>query len=373
MIDAGSIATVPGGVLSSGEMPRRRRTTIQAIANALKISPGTVSRSLRDTPGVHPEMRERVRAMADSMGYIARSSAADSGANGKRTKIGVVVGDLIVLNEGSVDTSYIAYHFLSGLSQAANTLDAVMSVAFVNAGTLEAEADPQRELSFLRDVDGVVLIYPLPEPFVAKLVRLTNVVSLEHAYPTLPVDVVGPAQAMDVMRAFEHLHELGHRRIGYTADDAARGNRLPQTTRFAGYLSAIRRAGMEYRPQDVIGIPGPSVPREKLAAAVAERARDGVTAFVCSTDRQAYFLRKELEAHKLKVPQNLSIIGFGGVTPMEGQPQLTMYRTPYETLGVAAITRLRERRARPDSSVVFNEYPGSFIEGTSVGQPRSTR
>jgi DNA-binding LacI/PurR family transcriptional regulator len=179
MINAGSIATVPAGVLSSGEMPRRRRTTIQAIANALKISPGTVSRSLRDTPGVHPEMRERVRAMADSMGYIARSSAAtDRAGNGKRTKIGVVVGDLIVLNQGSVDTSYIAYHFLSGLSQAANTLDAVMSVAFVNAGTLDAEADPQRELSFLSDVDGVVLIYPLPEPFVAKLVKLTKVLSL---------------------------------------------------------------------------------------------------------------------------------------------------------------------------------------------------
>ena len=132
-------------------------------------------------------------------------------------------------------------------------------------------------------------------------------------------------------------------------------------------------AGRDFTEQDVIGIPGPSVPREKLASAVAERVRDGVTAFVCSTDRQAYLLRKELEAHKLKVPQNLSIIGFGGVTPMEGQPQLTMYRTPYETLGVAAITRLRERRARPDSSAVFNEYPGSFIEGTSVGPPRSTR
>jgi LacI family transcriptional regulator len=349
-------------------MAERRRPTLRAIADALKISPGTVSRSLREYPGVHPEMRQRVRAMADSMGYIARGQQANRAraGDGKQAKIGVIVGDLVVLNEGAVDTSYVAYHFLAGLSQAASELDAVVSVAFLNAEALDESADPQREVGFLGDVDGIVLIYPLPERFVARLVKLTNVVSIEHAYPTLPVDVVGPAQAVDVMRAVERLQQLGHTRIGYTADDAARGNRLPQTLRFAGYLSALRRSGAEYRPEDALGIPGPSVPREQLAAAVAARARDGVTAVVCSTDRQAYLLLKELAAHKLQVPQQLSIIGIGGVTPIEGLGQLTMYRTPYEMLGRAAIARLRERRESPDATPVLKEYPGTFIEGTSV-------
>ncbi len=354
-------------------MAKRSRPTLRAIADALKISTGTVSRSLREYPGVHPKMRQRIRAMADSMGYVARGdgNSRDLSSAGSRMKIGVVVGDLVVLNGGGVDTSYVAYHFLAGLSQAANELGANLSVAFLNAGTLEETADPHREIGFLRDVDGVVLIYPLPEPFVARLVKLTNVVSIEHAYPTLPVDVVGPAQAVDVMRAVERLYQLGHRRIGYTADDAARGNRLPQTLRFAGYLSALRRVGLEYRLADVLGIPGPSVPRTELAAAVAGRVKDGVTAVVCSTDRQAYLLLKELSAHKLRVPQQLSIIGIGGVTPMEGLPQLTMYRTPYEILGTAAISRLQERRARPESlSPVLKEYPGAFIEGTSITPPR---
>jgi DNA-binding LacI/PurR family transcriptional regulator len=358
-------------------MSTRRRPTLRAIANALKISPGTVSRSLREYPGVHPEMRQRVRAMAESMGYVARREndgrdRASAGA-GKRTKLGVVVGDLVVLKGGAVDTSYVAYHFLAGLSQAASELDAVLSVAFLNASTLDESADPQREIGFLRDVEGVVLIYPLPEPFVARLVKQTNVVSLEHAYPTLAVDVVSPAQAVDVMRAVERLHQLGHRRIGYTADDAARGNRLPQTLRFAGYLSALRRGGLEYRAQDVLGMPGPAVPRGELAAAVAGRVRDGVTAVVCSTDRQAYLLLKELSAYKIQVPQQLSIIGIGGVTPIEGLSQLTMYRTPYETLGLAAIRRLQERRQQPESSPVVTEYPGSFIEGTSIAPPRASR
>src|SRR5215207_9258784 len=175
-------------------MARRRRPTLRAIADALNISAGTVSRSLREYPGVHPEMRERVRAMASSMGYVRRGDAeareSAAAAAGTRTKIGVVAGDLVVLNEGAVDTSYVAYHYLAGLSHAASELDAVLSVAFLNAGTMDPSADPQRELGFLRDVDGVVLIYPLPEAFVARLVKQTNVVSLEHAYPTLPVDVV---------------------------------------------------------------------------------------------------------------------------------------------------------------------------------------
>jgi DNA-binding LacI/PurR family transcriptional regulator len=196
------------------------------------------------------------------------------------------------------------------------------------------------------------------------------VVSIEHAYPLLPVDVVGPAQAVDVMRAMDRLWQLGHRRIGYTADNAARGNRLPQTLRFAGYLSALRRLGVEYRPEDVLGIPGPAVPREELEEAVRARVKAGVTALVCSTDRQAYLLCKELAAHKVQVPQHLSVIGFGGVTPLEGMPQLTMYRTPYETLGLAAIERLRDRRRQPGAATpVVKEYPGTFIEGTSVAPP----
>lgn len=353
-------------------MPRRKRTTLRAIADALNISPGTVSRSLREYPGVHPELRQRVRAMAGSMGYIPRQEQEPRDFNGKRNKIGVIVGDMVVLNAGAVDTSYIAYHFLSGLGQAGNECGAVLSIKFLNAATLDEAADPQRELGFVGDVEGVVLIYPLPEPFVERLVRVTNVVSLEHAYPTLPLDVIAQAQAVDVMRGVERLYQLGHRRIGYTADDAARGNRLPQTLRFAGYLSALRRAGLEYRQEDVLGMPGPAVPRHELATAVIDRVKAGVTALVCSTDRQAYLLCKELQVSGIHVPQHLSIIGMGGVSPMEGVPQLTMYRTPFETLGKAAIERLRGRRKQPDASPVLKEYPGTFVEGTSIGPPRAT-
>jgi DNA-binding LacI/PurR family transcriptional regulator len=320
-------------------------------------------------------MRRRVRAMAESMGYVVPADAARAAKKtGAPIKIGAVVGDLCVLNGGAVDSSYIAYHLLAGLSQASTQLGAVVSVGFVNATTLAADADPAREIPFLGDVDGVVLIYPLPEPFVARLVKAANVVSIEHAYPTLPVDVVGPAQSVDVMRAVERLQQLGHRRIAYVADDAARGNRLPQTQRFAGYLSGLRRVGTEYRGEDVLsvpGLPGDSVARPALAAALVARVRDGVTAVVCSTDRQAYFLWKELTGLGVRVPEDVSIIGIGGVTPIEGMQQLTMYRTPYETLGLAAISRLQQRRQRPaDTLPVFIEYPSTFVEGITIGRPR---
>jgi DNA-binding LacI/PurR family transcriptional regulator len=314
------------------------------------------------------------------MGYVARGEgAAGAGSKaGSRTRIGVVVGDRVVLHEGAVDTSYVAYHFMAGLSRAASELDATLSVAFLDAGSLDESADPQRHLGFLGDVDGVVLIYPLPEPFVSRLVKVTNVVSIEHAYPTLPVDVVGPAQAVDVMRAVDRLRQLGHTRIGYVADDAARGNRLPQTLRYAGYLSALRRAGLPYRAEDVMsipGIPGQAVPRAEaeLAASVAARVKDGVTAMVTSTDRQAYFLVKELAAYQIDVPAHLSVIGIGGVTPIEGQRQLTMYRAPYEGLGRAAVSRLQQRKREPDTSPVLQEFPGMFIEGASIAEPRLTR
>ena len=68
-----------------------------------------------------------------------------------------------------------------------------------------------------------------------------------------------------------------------------------------------------------------------------------------------------------------SIIGIGGVTPFDGQRQLTMYRAPYEKLGLAAVARLQQRRGDTAASTVLQEFPGTFIEGTSIAPPRTVK
>lgn len=69
-------------------------TTIRQIAEQLGVNVSTVSRSLNDSPTIPDSTKQRVREMADQLGYRKDMRAASMRA-GKSLLIGVVVGDIV--------------------------------------------------------------------------------------------------------------------------------------------------------------------------------------------------------------------------------------------------------------------------------------
>ncbi|MDQ0643735.1 LacI family DNA-binding transcriptional regulator [Microbacterium murale] len=78
-------------------MPRTtgapRRRTLQDVAEALDLTVNTVSRALRDLPGVSDETRARIKAEAERIGYVPNANARSLVLGSRRT-IGVIITDL---------------------------------------------------------------------------------------------------------------------------------------------------------------------------------------------------------------------------------------------------------------------------------------
>lgn len=338
--------------------------TLRTIAKALDLSPGTVSRSLNGHPDIGPATRMKVLEAAKRMNYQLPSDRSIF-ASKKLRGIGLLVGN----RYSECDRSFVGFHNLESIGRAAAARNIMTQVAFVDVWREQAVESFDVHAYFSRNmIDGVVLLYPFPTALIEQINTMWPVVSVEHAYPGLPVDVIGPTQTLDVTHAVLHLAELGHQRIGYIADEAATGMQITQGQRFGGYLSGMHAAGLNCRHEDVVNMLGPAVSKTDLAQVICDKTRQGVTAWVCSIDRHAYLLWHQLPAMGIRVPEDVSLTGIGGVGAID-LPQLTTCRLPYDAISEAAIHRLAHRLVNRDSLATFTEFQSTFINGVSTAPP----
>ncbi|HEV7301117.1 MAG TPA: LacI family DNA-binding transcriptional regulator [Tepidisphaeraceae bacterium] len=221
----------------------------QDIAAALNLSKGTVSRALSGRGDIAQQTRSRVLEVAGSLNYAPRRRRSRGGAASTVSldRVGLVLGNPCVDLNGVPDPSYVGFHVLTNLERVANDAGVGLMVSFVDASSPALRLDHLRVLR-TRDNDAAILVYPFPDAIVERLASVMPVVSLEVLYPNSPeVDVIGPTHALDAMRAVDHLHRLGHRRIAYVGDELATGHRVTQGLRHAGYVSGLARLGMPYR------------------------------------------------------------------------------------------------------------------------------
>ncbi|MGC4032402.1 MAG: LacI family DNA-binding transcriptional regulator [Tepidisphaeraceae bacterium] len=337
--------------------------TLKDIATALNLSSGTVSRVLNGRGDLAQETREKVFGLAAELNYLPRRK--NMSPKPGVTRLALCIGNPCSATDGQLDPSYVGFHFLSAIQTAAAKAGIGVMVSFVDA------ADPDAEIESLpmfrrEEAQGIILAYPFPERVVERLARIAPVVSLEHVYPGVSLDVVGPTHALDAMAAVDHLVRLGHREIAYIGDEGAQGHKLTQGLRHAGYVSGLERCGIPYRQSRVLNVHDKSVSKQDLPGAVGRWVRDGVTAVVCSIDRHAYLLWDTLPATGIRVPQDVSLVGIGGIHRVAGQPQLTTWRCDYAGLADAAIEALQSRFRQSGNADLYREIRSTFVPGHTV-------
>jgi len=342
----------------------RSSARLKEIAKALNISTGTVSRALSGRGEIATSTREQVREYAARLNYTTPRGRAKRDSAFRR--ISVSVGNRCVSADGTLDPSFVGFHYVVALERAASAAQLGVLVGF-----MDAEADISERLPLFQsdETQGVILVYPYPETFVRSLSRRLPVVSIEHTYPSVATDTIGPAHATDAMAAVQYLYELGHRRIAYVGDEDARGHRLTTGLRHCGYLSGLIRCGLPYQPNDVINVLPPYVKKPDLAAWVKVRRKDGVTAVITAIDRHGYLLWEQLPEHGIRVPEDMSIVGIGGIHRSAGKPQLTTWRCDYDTIAKIAIEALKARHEGRRSIDLYQEISSVFVKGSSSGPP----
>lgn len=157
-----------------------------------------------------------------------------------------------------------------------------------------------------------------------------RVVTINRAEDQSDVPYVSPDNRAGSRTATEHLIELGHKRIAFV-----RGPRmnLDAIERRAGYRDAMAAAGLEPGPEE-----GEGFFEEAGYEATQRILRRGTpTAIVCASDVSAVGVITALQQAGLRVPDDVSIMGFGDFPIARfWQPNLSTVRLPLDDLGALA-------------------------------------
>lgn len=346
------------------DMPRINQ---QAIAKHLKLSQTTVSRSLANHPAINAETKALVLETAAQMGYSQRIKRNQTQHGSKRTPIW---GVLIAMPKTETGPSETFQQVLRGVADKSTQQDAILDVVYFDPVT-DSEVHLLRRIRTSR-WKGCILVYPIRPGLAHAIANQVACVSIIENYRHDLIDSVDVDQSEAIFGLVQGLRDAGHRRLGffswtYTID-------APWVLhRFGSFVEALYRSGLSFDPKASVNIH----PTERLnPASAAEKVQrlhaEGVTAFVCAADHQAYGLLNHLGTAGIEVPRDLSITGFDGIPAPSSSPQLATIRVPYEELGRSAIHQLTRRIEQPTAPRRHLLVDGDLINGETIGRLATT-
>lgn len=330
-----------------------KRATMNDIALAAGVSQATVSLVLNEVPNarVSPETRARVKELAQSLGYALKGAARIVEAR----MIGMLIDD--------VTSTPFAAPLLEGAREEAAAQGVIVSVVCTRADPATEEA----ALQMFQAAGALGVLYTTlmtrlvtPPPRLAELPAV--LVNCHDRAQRLPS--VTPGDVMGAFAATEILIAAGHRRIGHLPGEpwgeAARD-------RLLGYRRALASHDIFFNPT-LVSNPAWTVDsgREQMGALLD--LPHPPTAVFCFNDRVALGAYEAIQARGLRVPQDISVIGFDN-DDLAGHlsPPLSTMTLPHDEMARWAVARLLERSAPLPPARVKIDCPA--VPRASVAPP----
>lgn len=346
-------------------MPRRAALTkpvgIEDVARAAAVSITTVSHALSGRGQVAEKTRDRVRQVADELGYVPNRLA--SALRGRRSQILGFVSD-------DIATTPFATRVVLGAQEAASERGQLLVV--VNSNRDRAIESKQISGLLTAQIDAVV--------YARMFHQGASVLPRELAgVPTALVDTtddfglvpsVAPDEEQIGRLATETLLSAGHTRIAHlTVSGVGRGS----VGRCAGYTETMRAAGLT--PHVLTGgESGTSAAGRAAFAALRDSRADDVTAVFCFNDPMAMGVYQAAIGAGLAIPDDLSVVSVDDFEPVAAAlfPGLTTVSLPHYAMGrwgvQTALALLNS--TRPLDLPLETRMPGTLVTRQSVSSPR---
>jgi len=333
---------------------------LKDIALQVGVSIMTVSKALRDAPDVSAATKANIKNVAQQMGYVP-----DSSAQGLRTKTTKLFGLLIPST-----TNPVYARMVMAIEERAHDLGYDILFAHSLNKPEREELCLRRFLS--RRVDGL---------FISPVYRFEAEARIyqEVLASKTPVVLIGPPatfcksfisveieELIASYNATQHLLKLGHKRIAYLTG--------PPTApwaheRFEGYRRALREAGLDVDDKLVFQS-GSTIEDGTKAALQMLNENCDATAVQAVSDLVAIGCANALLSQGLKIPQDISLVGFGNVLAAEYfRVPLTTIRQPKFRLGIAAVDTMMSLIR--GEKVQLRRLPAELIERQSTAAPRA--
>lgn len=303
----------------------KEQATIRDIALKLNISISTVSRALRGMVDVSPETKERVIEMAQQLNYEP-NLVAQSLRRNKTTTLGIIVPDVEV-------------HFFSAI---VSGIQEVASQDHYNVLFCQSNESYETELSNLRTllasrVDGLLISLSRETTQIEHLLKVqqkkTPLVLFDRVSDEIETSKVVVNDKEGAYKAVKHLIDTGCKRIAYLG--GSKGLNI-SNKRMEGYKAALREANLPIdealiKHCDNLKEDAPKFTKELLDLDAPPDA------LFCINDPVALKAMKVIKQSGLKIPEDISIIGFTD-DPISAliDPSLTTVSQPSHQMGMLA-------------------------------------
>ena len=292
--------------------------TINDIAVKLGISKSTVSKGLNNATDISDDMRRKILETAVELGYINKRVYKHE------KKICILVTNM------EYDTPYqFAYDIILGFKQKAEPEGWSIDIVDV---TEEMQRKTPYDVYMMEHhyAASFVLGFSLVDPWMKefKTTKIPTVLYDNYVKSNPNVASIGCDSQEGFELAVKHLQNLGHKKIGLISGPP---ESYIMQARYNAYLNALEKYGLEVNP-NYIGI-GYYI-AESTRIHIPKLMSHGVTAILFSHDARAIAAITECNDHGIRIPQDLSIIGFDDLPMTEyTDPSLTTIRQDRLSLG----------------------------------------
>ncbi len=305
---------------------KKRGVTIHAVARQAGVSISTVSRIINGSAYVAEDKRRAVEAAMQALGFQP-NYLAKTLMTGRSMSIGVIAEDIVSPHYADV---------IRGIEHA--LLDTPYNPV-VNSGhwsrTYETRAI---ETQIYRHVDGLLLLgSTLPDDALLDVASRVPLVMFGRVVPGLEAHCLSMDQRRGAYLATRHLIELGHRAIVHLGGPALQQDALE---RRHGYRQALLDNDLPVRPD--LELTGDFIEQPAYQALLhLLETRVPFTAVFAANDQMAAGARLALHRKGLRVPDDVSLVGFDDVPASAYTiPPLTTVRQPTYHIGQGLATHL---------------------------------
>lgn len=303
----------------SNEARERSRVTLAEVAASCGVSRMTVSNAYSRPDQLSAELRRRVLATAEQLGYGGPSATGRALKRGRSDVLGVLLTEALPYAFGDPGT----VSFLHGVTAATAAAGLALQLIPARAGSAER---------LVRDaaVDGLIAHCPADDdPALAAALRRRLPTVIAGGPSTAGAECVTVDNEGAAASAARHLIELGHREFGvvtwrlrpdgYTGwvDQARQASACYEVfrLRLLGYQRAAAAAGLPAAAVRVWEQPGHSVADGRAAgrALLGMPGRERPTAVLASTDVLALGVLQAARELGLAVPRDLSVVGYDDI------------------------------------------------------------
>ena len=335
---------------------RVRGVGLRQVAKAAGVSTATVSRAINNPDSVSQDLRERIGAVIERLGWVP-DGAARALATRRSGTIGAVFPTVAHGDFGR------AAHAIQ------NELLARGYTLLLACSEYDLDQEFQQVRKFVeRGVDGLILVGQAHHPDLLGFLERQKLPFIQtFVYdPATHGTCIGPDNHKTLYKLTEYLVGLGHVRFGVIAQSTRNNDR--SAARLAGIRDALAKHGLAVRPQHLL-IGEWTIEEGRTLFRQMMETNPQPTVILCGNAYLSVGAMVEALSAGIKVPEEISIVGYDDIEIMSHLPvPVTTVRVPGEDVGTGAARWLLARVNNQEADIAL-EYEAEIVIRASCGPP----